>query len=296
MATSTHKYNFLGLPDSLTDPDTAKVAIMALPYEATTTYGKGTKHGPEAILAASQQLEFFDEELKLEACEIGMATHAPFESFPERPEQAVGQVARECEQLLSKNKFVVGLGGEHTVSIGMVKAFQKHFPNLWVLQLDAHSDMRNAYLDSPFNHACVMARIGEICPFIGMGIRSAIKGEKELVKSPSRIFYAHELVGNHTWTETVLAKLGDPVYVTIDLDFFDPSIVPSVGTPEPGGFGWYETLSFLRKVALSRKVVGFDVVELCPKAGFPASDFLAAKLIYKFLGYIFEDRLRTGSA
>lgn len=264
---------------------------MPLPFEATTTYGQGTKRGPGAIIAASTQVEFYDEELNAEPCRIGIATVRPPESLSSKPEEAVAQISAACEVLLERGKFVVGLGGEHTVSVGLIQAYSKYFPEVRVLQLDAHSDLRDIYQGSKFNHACVMARVSEICPYIGVGVRSGVAGERALLNPPSRLIYAHEMRRNAGWIEEVVVALAGPVYITIDLDFMNPSIMPSVGTQEPGGFLWYETLEFLRQVINSHTVVGFDVVELSPKAGLPASDFLAAKLIYKLLGYLFEDEL-----
>jgi len=266
------------------------VVVLGVPYEASTTYGKGAAGGPQAIIEASSQVEFYDEELDTEICEIGIATEMPFRKFDPDPERAVNQIAAACGRLLAQKKFVVGLGGEHTVSLGLVQAFKKLYPDMWVLQLDAHSDLRDRYHDSPFNHACVMARIQELCPYFGLGIRSAIKGEREFLRPPSQILYAYEMYQNPNCAELVLEKLGNPIYITIDLDFFDPAFVPSVGTPEPGGFGWVETLSFLRKVVESRKILGFDVVELSPRPGFAASDFWAARLVYKLIGYIFASK------
>jgi agmatinase len=281
------KPNFLDLPDRLSDFDKARIVVLGVPYEASTTYGKGTADGPLAIIEASSQVEFYDEELDAEICDIGIATEMPFRKFDPDPERAVNQIAAACERLLEQEKFVVGLGGEHTVSLGLVQAFKKFYPDMWVLQLDAHSDLRDRYHDSPFNHACVMARVQELCPYFGVGIRSGIKDERGLLKTPSRILYAHEMYQNPNWGEAVLEGVGEPLYITIDLDFFDPAFVPSVGTPEPGGFGWVETLRFLRNVARARKIIGFDVVELLPRPGFAAADFFAARLVYKLLGYIF---------
>jgi agmatinase len=279
--------NFLDLPADLSNPETARAVVLGVPYEATTTYGKGAAHGPHAIIAASSQIEFYDEELDAETCRIGITSDMSLRRFSSEPAKAVQQINDACERWLAKKKFVVGLGGEHTVTVGLVRAFKKFYPQMSVLQLDAHSDLRDEYHGSPFNHACVMARVQELCPFIGVGIRSGVAGERASLKPPSALFYAHELYHNNNWVETVLEKLGDPVYITIDLDFFDPAVVPSVGTPEPGGFHWVETLGFLKQVIRSRQVIGFDVVELAPRPGFPSSDFFAAKLVYKLLGYVF---------
>ncbi len=283
-------HNFLDLPADLNNPETAKTVVLGVPYEATTTYGKGTANGPQAIVAASSQIEFYDEELDAETCRIGIATDLSLRRFSSDPAKAVQQISGACERWLAKKKLVVGLGGEHTVTVGLVAAFKKFYPNLSVLQLDAHSDLRNEYHGSPFNHACVMARVQEMCPFVGLGIRSGVAGERAALQPPSTVMYAHEMYHQKNWAKTVLRKLGDPVYITIDLDFFDPAAVPSVGTPEPGGFQWVETLEFLKQVVESRQIIGFDVVELAPRPNFPASDFFAAKLIYKLLGYIFSSK------
>lgn len=279
--------NFLELPPTLCDFATSKAAIVAIPYEATTSYGKGTAGGPEAIIQASTQVEFYDEELDWEPCRIGISTLRPFDAFPAKPEHAVKQITAGCSELLREDKFIVGLGGEHTVTVGLVAAMKAKYPDLCVLQLDAHSDLRDQYQGSAYSHACVMARILEICPYVGLGIRSSIPGQDAKISPSSHLLYAHEMYRNHNWADWVLRRLGDPVYVTIDLDFFDPSLLPAVGTPEPGGFQWHETLAFLKEIARHRTVIGFDVVELSPKPGWPASDFAAAKLIYKMIGYVF---------
>lgn len=284
--------NFLDLPENLTNLEKAQVVVLCLPYEASTTYGKGTRYGPQAVLEASKQIETYDEELDIEPCQIGVATQVPFDSFDPVPEKAIGQIAEACERFLKRSKFVASIGGEHTITVGLVQAFKRFFPDMWVLQLDAHSDLRDSYMNSPFNHACVMARVAEMCPYLGVGIRSSIQGERELLKAPSKIIYAYEMKQNAAWTDSVLAQLGDLVYLTIDLDFFDPSVLPSVGTPEPGGFQWYETLWFVKKVCETKRIIGFDIVELCPKPDSVFSNFFAAKLVYKLLGYIFKDRLR----
>lgn len=283
--------NFLDLPENLSDLENAMVVLLCLPYEASTTYGKGTKNGPQAILEASGHIETYDEELDIEPCQIGISTQVPFESFDSVPETAIRQITDACESFLKRKKFVVSVGGEHTITVGLVRAFKKSFPDMWVLQLDAHSDLRHSYMNSPLNHACVMARVAEICPYIGVGIRSSTLSERQSLKAPSKIVYAHEMNQNPAWSDQVLADLGDLVYLTIDLDFFDPSVVPCVGTPEPGGFQWYETLNFLKKLSETKRIIGFDVVELSPEPNFVVSDVVAAKLIYKLLGYLFKDKL-----
>jgi agmatinase len=285
--------NFLGLESKLSHYPNARVAILPLPYEATTSYGAGTKHGPAAIIKASQQVEFFDEELNLEPCQVGIATAKAPAFFKKNKKsqgaQAVNLIADACRKLINDGKFVIGLGGEHTVTVGMVQAMHEKYPDLWVVQLDAHSDLRDQYAGSPYSHACAMARVNEFCPFIGLGIRSGIIGERERLKPPSRVYYAHEMrqLGATQWMEEVFSLAGTHVYLTIDLDFFNPAEMPAVGTPEPGGFGWYESLDFLRELFIRREVVGCDVVELMPLKGVSGADFFAARLAYKLIGYKF---------
>lgn len=279
--------NFLDLPKELANYEFAQVVVLSLPYEATTTYGKGTERGPRAIIAASHQVEWYDEELDLEPCQVGISTQQPISDFGTAEVKAIQRISEQCEKFLQHDKFVVGLGGEHTVSVGMVQAFKKYHPDMWVLQLDAHSDLRQEYHQSRLNHACVMARISEICPFIGVGIRSTGSRDSESLPASCAIFYAHELHKQEDWFALVDKHLGQNVYLTIDLDFFDPAAVPAVGTPEPGGFHWYETLDFLKEIIRTRNVIGFDIVELSPQNGLPVSDFFAAKLLYKLIGYIF---------
>lgn len=287
--------NFLGLEPRLSDYKTAKAAILPLPYEATTSYGAGTKRGPAAIIKASQQVEFFDEELNAESCEVGIATMKPPVFGKTRGARAVKMITDSCCKLLNDGKFVIGLGGEHSVTPGMVQAMHEKYPDLWVVQLDAHSDLREEYAGSPYSHACAMARVVEFCPLVGLGIRSGIIGERERLKAPSRVYYAHEMrqLGAARWMEEVFNLVGTHVYLTIDLDFFNPAEMPAVGTPEPGGFGWYEALDFLRALFSRREVVGCDIVELMPLRGLAGSDFFAARLAYKLIGYKFFNGKRA---
>jgi agmatinase len=207
------------------------------------------------------------------------------------PEEMSGRVYAQTAELLKANKFPVMLGGEHSVSVGAVRAFKEAYPNLSVLQLDAHYDMRDELLGSKLNHGCVARRISEICPIVQVGMRSLSKEEKDFLSSQAngkvKSFNVYDIIDMPMWKDNVSNCLSEQVYVTIDLDVFDPALVPATGTPEPGGIGWYETLSLLREVVKDKKIVGFDVVELCPIQGNVAPDFLAAKLIYRLLGYIF---------
>ena len=207
------------------------------------------------------------------------------------PEEMVSRVSAQIGELLKANKFPVMLGGEHSVTIGAVKAFKEAYPNLSVLHLDAHYDLRDELFGSKLNHGCVARRISEICPIVQVGSRSLSKEEKDFLATQAngrvKTMSVYDIIETPMWKDTVVNCLTENVYVTIDLDVFDPALIPSTGTPEPGGIGWYETLSLLREVSKDRKVVGFDVVELCPIQGNVAPDFLAAKLVYRLLGYIF---------
>jgi agmatinase len=267
--------------------ENAKAVVLPLPYEASTSYHQGTRRGPRAIISASQQVEFYDEELNLEPRNIGIATVAAPDFTRATPRRAVDRIAQACGKLIDDGKFVVGLGGEHTVTVGMHKGVVERAPDVWVVQLDAHSDLRPEYQGSPLSHACVMARVTEISPAIMLGIRSGIMGERERLKPPSQLYYGCEMRQNDKWHDEVFAKLGKNVYLTIDLDFFNPAEMPSVGTPEPGGFGWYETLEFLRRLFRGHNVVACDIVELCPQSGLVAPDFFAARLAYKLIAYKF---------
>lgn len=265
------------------NPQTAKVAILPVPYDGTSTWVKGADKGPEAILSASCNLEFYDIETDSEVFRQGIFTEPPVMGFKE-PEQMAQVVCQRVEVLLKNDKFPIVLGGEHSVSIGAIEAMANHCENLTVLQLDAHSDLRDEYEGSRYNHACVMARAKERCPIVQVGIRSMDTSEKANMDT-NRVFFAHEICDgqDRSWIEQVIELLSDNVYLTIDLDAFDPSIMPATGTPEPGGMGWYDVITLLKAVCKHRNLVGFDIVELCPRENMWGSDFLAAKLLYKIL-------------
>lgn len=277
--------NFLGLDESLSSFEKSKVAILPVPYEGTTTYIKGTAKGPAAILAASQQIEFFDDELGAEPCKSGVATLPPLSFAGQSHEQALSKISEMAKKFLESDKFFVGLGGEHSITIPIVQEAVKIYSRLSVLQLDAHSDLRDSYEGSRLNHACVMARVNECCDFVSIGLRSGVMKEQENIRAGAHLIYAKDMAGKNDWQQSVFDALSDTVYLTFDLDFFDPSIMPAVGTPEPGGFHWYETLAFLKEVFEQKKVVACDVVELCPIERLVHPDFLAAKLVYKLIGY-----------
>jgi agmatinase len=286
-------HNFLSLPPGFSEFESSEFVIFPVPYEQTTTFKTGTKEGPQAIIYASQEVETFDEELKQETFKVGIHTLEEMEITVGGPERMVEKVYQITKELVDMNKKVVLLGGEHTISIGMVKALSKKYEKLSVIQLDAHADLRDSYQESKYSHACTMRRIGEIAPFVGVGIRNLSWEEYEFIeKEKIDLFFAKDLIKDNRWVDQVLGKLSENVYLTIDLDFFDPSIMPSVGTPEPGGLLWNQTLDFLKKVADNKNVVGFDCVELCPIPGLVSPDFLAAKLIYKIMGYIVNKEQR----
>ena len=267
------------------DYEESRIIIVPVPYDETSTWMKGADKGPDAILEASVNLEFYDIETGSEAHLKGINTAEPI-TEKEAPEKLVNAVYDKALALLGAKKFPVFIGGNHTVAIGSVKAFSDYYDNLTVLQLDAHADLRQEYEGSKFNHACVMARAREWSPIVQVGIRSISLEEVPYVER-ERIFYSHELFYDKDLYAKAIDKLSDNVYITIDLDVFDPSIMPSTGTPEPGGPEYFELLHFLRDVIKNRNVVGFDVVELCPSASNRSPDFIAAKIIYQLLSYRF---------
>ena len=284
-----HNQNFLGLADEFSSFENASSVILPVPGEWTTSYIKGTARGPQAIINASHQVELYDEELDSEPFRSGIATLPAMDIERLTHRDALANTGLLAQRILEQKKFLITLGGEHSVSIPLVQAAKRVHDTVTVLQLDAHSDLRQVYENSSLNHACVMARVEECCPYVGAGIRSGIQGEREKLGKQSRLFYAHEMRPDSGWQDEALRHLSDTVYITFDLDFFDPSIMPAVGTPEPGGFLWGETLAFLREVFTRKNVIGCDVVELCPAAGLHHADFLAAKLVYKMIGYSQED-------
>jgi agmatinase len=281
-----NKINFGGLDQETTRPDHAKVVVIPVPYDETSTWGKGADKGPDAILEASANMELYDIETDSEVYHAGIHTADPVIEKAS-PEQMVDAVEKVTSTFLEQDKFIVGIGGEHSITTGFVRAYAKHFDNLSVLQIDAHSDLRPEYEGTPYSHASVMSRVSEICPFVQVGIRSMDTIEKPfLVKE--NLFLAEDIYDNDHWMDKAVGRLTQNVFITIDLDAFDPSIMPSTGTPEPGGLLWYQTIQFLKKVVGNKNVVGFDVVELAPVETDKSPDFLAAKLIYKLLSYKFK--------
>lgn len=280
--------NFGYLPTEYSDPETAGIVIIPVAYDGTSTWMKGADKGPAAIIEASANMELYDIETDSEVYTKGIFTEDAIGG-----EMSTGEMIKAVEETvrdyLASNRFTVVIGGEHSVSIGSIKAHADRFANLSVLQLDAHADLREEYNGSKYNHACVMARIQEMCPIAQVGIRSMDSSEKARMDK-SRVFFAENLQTNTDWIRKVISTLPDDVYVTIDLDVLDPAIMPSIGTPEPGGLLWYDVLKLLKAISDNKRIVGFDVVELCPDDRNKAPDFLAAKLIYKLLSYIFRGR------
>ncbi|MDD5681480.1 MAG: agmatinase [Candidatus Omnitrophica bacterium] len=273
------------------DFEKAKAVIISAPYEGTVTYKKGTKNGPAAILEASAKMESFDEELNVETHKIGIHTLPPLNISNLPVDEAVEEVYKAEKEVMKAGKFPVLLGGEHSVSIGAVRAVKEMAGDISVLQLDAHYDLRDDWNGVKNNHACVARRIQEMASVVQLGVRSLSKEEKDFLSGQNnvaRTISAYDILTDLLWDRKILEALKDKVYVTIDLDVFDPSIMPAVGTPEPGGLSWYLVLDVLRMVAQQKEVVGFDVVELAPIEGNISSDFTASKLIYRFLGYIFH--------
>ncbi|MBS3113497.1 agmatinase [Candidatus Woesearchaeota archaeon] len=278
--------NYAEIPNIHSNYMDSKVAILPFPYEKTTCYVKGTEKGPDAIIRASAEMELFDEECG-NIFEIGICTLNPLE-VNNSPESMNGIIYKNIKNLLNDNKFVATLGGEHSITSGIARAFNEKYNELSVLQIDAHADLREDFEGTKHSHACAMKRTMEICPIVQVGIRSLSFEESEFIKEKKlKIFLAKDIFDNDEWFDDAISRLSKNVYITIDLDGLDPSVMPSVGTPEPGGLGYYQVLRFLKKVCNKRNVVGFDVVELCPNENDISSDFTAAKLVYKLIGYKF---------
>ena len=280
--------NFAAIPSPYANWEGSRVVVLPVPYDSTTDWRRGTRDGPRAIIDASQYLELYDLELDREIYQVGIHTLPEVQPEMAGPEQMTQRVHNVARELLSENKMLLMLGGEHSLTVGMVKAYREKYEALSVLQLDAHADLRDSYLGTKFSHATAMRRVYELCPIVPVGIRSLSQEERRFIDEAGvKPFYADGLFSAEGSIEHIIASLSDEVYITIDLDVLDPSIMSAVGTPEPGGIGWYELLGLLRKVTQAKHIVGFDLVELCPGEGPISCAFLAAKLAYKLIGYIF---------
>jgi agmatinase len=277
---------FGGLKQEPGDFDRSRAAILPIPFERTTSYVAGTRNGPREILLASSQMELWDEETSIAASDLAIYTLPEMELPFGTMQEALGEIERVAGEVLDAGKFLLSLGGEHSVTIPLVLAASSRHHGLSVLQIDAHADMRPAYMGSPFSHASVMRRVVERARCTQVAIRSLSEEESRAVPSlQTTIFYDVHMRKDADWMDRVVESLGDPVYLTIDCDGFDPAIMPAVGTPEPGGLGWYEGLTLVRKVFAARRVVACDLVELSPLPGIVAPNFLCARLIYKILTY-----------
>lgn len=282
----TNKKTFGGIPEEFGQLAKSKIVLIPVTFDGTSTYQKGADKGPEAFLDAAENLELYDIETDSEVYKEGIFL-ADTITENRNPEAVFEAVYTKTKEYIAKNKFVTLFGGEHSISIGAIKAHYEHYDNLTILQIDAHADLRKKYMGSSYNHACALYDASQNADnLIQVGIRSMDKSEKS-VMDYDKVFFAHEMLINEDWMEDAIDLMTDNVYITFDLDALDPSIFPGTGTPEPGGLMWYETLDFIQKVMKQRNVVGFDLVELCPIEGTKVSEFLAAKLYYKMLSYKF---------
>lgn len=288
MESNVHSRAYGAVPEMYCRYETASIAILPIPYDGTSTWMKGSDRGPKALLDASANMELYDIETDSEVFRHGIVTMDPVSCGAE-PEEMVMAVCRAAKKIIADGKFLVGIGGEHSVSVGIARAMAEEFENLCVLQFDAHTDTRDEYEGSRYNHACVMSRIGEICSYVQVGIRSMDISERRHL-NPERVIFAHEILKGPDVTPKILAALSNDVYITIDLDVLDPSVMPSTGTPEPGGLGWYTLVDLIESVVKEKNVVGMDVTELLPNPANRAPDFAAAKLVYRVLSMVFVNR------
>lgn len=278
---------FAGIPEEYGNSSTASIVLIPVSYDGTSTWGKGADKGPDAFLDAAENMELYDIETDTEVYTHGVYL-APGIEEDSSPEAMVNEVYKVTKDYVNRNKFTTLVGGEHSISIGAIRAMNESFDNLTVLQIDAHADLRQEYEGSRYNHACALYEANEQTNLVQVGIRSMDAIEKTVMKR-DQVFFAHEMIQDDYWMDNAIDLMTDNVYITFDLDAFDPSLLPSTGTPEPGGLQWYETLEFLRRVFAEKNVVGFDVVELCATGDYKPSAFTAAKLYYKMLSYKFEN-------
>ena len=279
--------NFGGIDPEYEAIEQAAFVVVPVPYDLTTTYQGGARKGPAAILEASCNMELYDEELDAESYRAGIHTVPPLEAVAAGPEGMLERVEEAIDGVFELGKIPVMLGGEHSITLGAVRAAVKRFPKLSVLHLDAHADMRSSYQGTPYSHACIGRRMKELCPVVQVGIRSmSVEEAVFLRKRTVPFFSAAAIRKDRGWVGKVLRHLSRDVYISVDLDAFDPSVMPATGTPEPGGMLWYDVLDVIREVCRKRRIVGFDIVELAPIPGMVAPDFLAARLAYRMMGYL----------
>ena len=278
--------NYAGIDDQYASFEKAEILLRSIPFDGTSTWGKGADNGFKAFLDASENMELYDIETNSEVYKKGIYLTKELSGFS-TAEEMVETVYQDTKKQLKTNRFLTTFGGEHSISIGAIKAFYERFENLTVLQIDAHADLRSQYLGTPYNHACAVYDASRNCNLVQAGIRSMDVEEVQHIQE-GNMFYMHTIRANEKgWMQQALERCTDNVYITFDLDAFDPAVCPGTGTPEPGGFFWYEILSFLKQVFSTTNVVGFDIVELAPMKGNRISEFLAAKLYFKLLTYKF---------
>ena len=285
--------NFGGIAEEeFSSFDNSRILIWPVSYEGTVSYGGGTGKGAMAIIDASRNMELYDEETDAEIYKLGIHTVDESQSI-DPPDRMMASLYGRAKELVETGKFVSMIGGEHSVSAPVIRAHAEKYPNLSVLQIDAHADLRDTYDGTPHSHASIMARVVKDLrlPSVQVGIRSISVDEARVVDQlPTRIFWAKDIVGRNDWWNDAVEGLTENVYLTIDIDGLDPSLVSATGTPEPGGLGWYETIGLLRTLARKRNVVGMDLTEYSYVEGQSASAFVCAKLIYKTLGFVFEGK------
>ena len=280
---------FGGIESQFAGREESDIYLQSIPYDGTSTWGKGADKGFAAFLEASKNMELYDIETQTEVYKRGIHLLPELSHF-DSPEEMFQKVYKLAKDLISEGRFNTFFGGEHSISIGIIKAYYEHFENLSVLQIDAHSDLRQSYNGSQYNHACALYDCSLNCNLVQVGIRSMDITEK-INMQENNVFYAKDIIHSESWQIDSINRLTDKVYITLDLDALDPSIMPSTGTPEPGGFSWWQLTKYLRQVFKHKVIVGFDIVELAPIPKLPAPNFLAAKLYYKMLSYKFENNV-----
>ncbi len=277
---------FAGISDPYATLENAKIILQAIPYDGTSTWGKGADKGFDAFIEASENMELFDIETNYEVYKKGVFIPKPLEGF-KTPEQMFQSTYRQTLKWLKSGKFLTFFGGEHSISIGIIKAFYEQFEKLTILHLDAHADLRPNYLGTPYNHACAVHDASLNTNLIQVGIRSMDVSEQKFMDK-NKTYFAHTMYNNNDWMAASINQMTENVYITLDLDVLDPSIMPATGTPEPGGMNWYQINNYLQAVFEKKNVIGFDMVELAPIKGLNAPQYLAAKLYYKMLSYKFK--------
>ena len=277
---------YAGIPEHYAKLDRSEIVLIPVPYDGTSSWQKGADKGFEAFLEASENMELYDIETNSEVYKKGVFI-AEIIDENTTPEAMVEQVHKTVKKYIQKNKFVTVFGGEHSISIGTIRAFKDSFKNLTVLHLDAHADLRDTYEGTTCNHACAVYEASKTTNLIQVGIRSMDSSERDAMNT-DKVFFAEQMIYDDSWPDRAIELMTDQVFITFDVDVFDHSIMPSTGTPEPGGLLWNETIEFLKKVFKEKEVVGFDIVELCPNPTNKAPDFMIAKLYYKMLSYKFS--------